>query len=120
MGNEFVTAAFRFGHSLVQKEFSSPDSHLVSDNVKISLDKMIFNTKFAFTDKINVDTFVRSCMFDRAGSFDTHINDVLENHLFENKDNAIKRLSLATLNILVNFLFFCLSIKSINIKKINK
>jgi peroxidase len=100
--NEAITAALRFGHSMVRSEYTHVDSKY-REHGELPISAIVFNTEKAFDNHTSIDTFIRSSVYNRAGKYDTHINDFLTNHLFENpKSERNKRVSLPALNIMVN------------------
>ena len=100
--NEAITAAFRFGHTMVRSHYTHVDSKY-KEHGQVAIDEIVFDTDKAFDNNTSIDTFMRSSVYNGAGKYDTHIIDFLTNHLFENpKALRNKRLSLPALNIMVN------------------
>lgn len=99
IANEFSTAAFRFGHTMVRSNFLKVDS-LYKHFDNTTLRSSIFNPITAFR-RGGLDAYVRGMIVEPAHKFDPHIADALANRLFENliKDIPTKRFSLPALNI---------------------
>ena len=98
--NEFATAAFRFGHTLVRPYFDTVDINYSNDQ-RTYINQSILNTNHLF--KIGgVDSYVRGAMMNGANSYDLHFNRYLVDYLFEQEGDAAeetKRFSLPALNI---------------------
>jgi peroxidase len=97
--NEFSTAAFRFGHSLVRDYMSRVDAKYKPFQ-NVSMHSLIFRPSQAFK-RGGLDSIARGCVYDMAGKYDMHVIDSLNNHLFENMDPSLptRRYSLTALNI---------------------
>jgi peroxidase len=102
--NEFATAAFRFGHSMVRSWIDKLDANYEPYSMfsNISFDDVVFDARHAFK-KGGLDSIARGCLKDKTNSFDPHFNEQLTHHLFENvkavKHLDSKRFSLPSLNI---------------------
>lgn len=100
VANEFSTAAYRFGHTLVRPYFTQADNKYQQTSQRTSLDDTILNTNPIF--KTGADAYIRGCLFDGHNKYNTHFNDYLANRLFELQStptSETKRYSLPALNI---------------------
>lgn len=97
--NEFSTAAFRFGHTMVADSFprTDPDYRIFQN---LSVIETVFKPEFAFTQG-GIDSLMRGSIIKMSDAFDPNVNNMLVNHLFEglNKDTPTIRFSLPALNI---------------------
>jgi peroxidase len=95
IANEFSTAAFRMGHSLVGDDVELLDNNgnALADPVDLSAD--FFNP--AVVSKWGIDPILKYLASDRAQEFDTHVVDELRNFLFGQPGQG--GLDLASLNI---------------------
>lgn len=94
--NIFSTAAFRFGHSLVQ-------GHLQSFNLFGSQVRTLSITKTQFApydlyDNLTLETFVRGLTTQKAQTLDTSFSEELVGHLFQEDDEKFG-MDLVALNI---------------------
>lgn len=99
ISNEFATAAFRFGHSLVGSWVVKSDVGLkLMSNVTL-IDHFL-NTAEAFKD-YGLDGVLRGCLIQKATAGDGHITAALNDHLFRNPDKNAEthQFSLGSLNI---------------------
>jgi len=97
--NEFSTAAFRFGHTLVKPYLTAADSEYQTIQVT-PLNEAILNTNHIF-DR-SADDYIRGCMIDSSNKFDLNFNKYLFDHLFEQQNtnqSETKRFSLPAINI---------------------
>jgi len=92
INNEFSTAAFRFGHSMVSREIFARDSNFI-DRTQLSLDETFFSLKEFETDANFVDKTVRGQIVETAQGWDPGFNDDIRNKLFD------ENLDLVSLNI---------------------
>lgn len=99
VANEFSTAAFRFGHTLVRENLLKADSNYRAFQ-NTSIFDSVFNTIAAFR-KGGLDSYLRGCMIETAQKYDQNVINYLNNRLFEglNKDIPTQRFSLPALNI---------------------
>ena len=96
--NEFSTAAYRCGHTLVRPSLNKADLGF-RPLQNISLQNLVFETDSLFK-KGGVDALLRGTLLDGAGKFDNSLNVYLNNHLFEGLlEGETKRFSLSSLNI---------------------
>lgn len=98
--NEFSTAAFRFGHTLVRPYFDRVDFNF-ANHERTYLNQSVLNTNPLFK-KGGVDSYIRGAMVNGANSYDLHFNKYLVDSLFEQEgdaDEETKRFSLPALNI---------------------
>ena len=94
--NVFGTAAFRFGHSLIQGQIESFNTF--GTNVKtISLTKTQF-APYDLYDNLTLETFVRGLTTQKSQSLDTAFSEEVVGHLFE-QDNEGFGMDLVALNI---------------------
>ena len=95
--NSFSTAAYRFGHTLIQDTFArlGPD-YEPNDLGPLRLVESFMNPQGYF-DSQGTDPIVRGWFTQPARAFDEFVNSVLTNQLFER--DAGMGLDLATLNI---------------------
>lgn len=92
INNEFSTAAFRFGHSMVSKKVFARDSNFI-DRTKLSLNETFFNLKEFENDRDFVDKTTRGQIVETAQGWDPGFNDDVRNNLFD------ENLDLISLNI---------------------
>jgi hypothetical protein len=99
IANEFSTAAFRFGHTLVKSTFSKADIKFRPFG-QTTLRKSVFNPLTTF-HRGGIDSYIRGSLIDHPDVYDSHITDTLLNHLFEGLNPKIEthRFSLPALNI---------------------
>ena len=101
--NEFATAAFRFGHSLIPTEFNqkirnSPNQRS-SKQIKTTRMKDIFFKPKTFQDNPGImDDLVRGLATQNGRVNDNRFSEDVINHLFESKSNQ-GGLDLVALNI---------------------
>jgi len=81
MNNEFATAAFRFGHSLVQGSIKLYDAGNREQVIRL---RDHFNSPHIFQENpAVVDMFARSFTKQQIQKFDSFVTDDLSNHLFQ-------------------------------------
>lgn len=88
INNEFSTAAFRFGHSMVSKEIFARDSNFI-DRTRLSLSETFFDIKEFETDSSFVDKTVRGQIVETAQGWDPGFNDDIRNNLFDEKMDLV-------------------------------
>ena len=94
--NVFGTAAFRFGHSLIQGQIESFNTF--GTNVKtISLTKTQF-APYDLYDNLTLETFVRGLTTQKSQSLDTAFSEEIVGHLFEQENEGFG-MDLVALNI---------------------
>ena len=97
---EFSTAAYRFGHTLLRSSVTKADNSMkVFDN--LTLPSIMFKNNEAYTNG-GLDSICRGLLIDTGTNYDSHITDVIQNHLFENNafDSSTRRFSLSAINIM--------------------
>lgn len=97
--NEFATAAFRFGHSLVKPNFkrmNSEFSEVKGQNLKLS--EMFFDTDKLYEAGM-MDDLIRGVSTTSMETLDQFISEEVTNHLFEDKHVPFSGMDLAALNI---------------------
>ncbi|XP_040565059.1 uncharacterized protein [Lepeophtheirus salmonis] len=96
--NEFATAAFRFGHSLIKPKFKRMNNQYSEKGRPLKLADMFFNP-----DKLHepgmMDDLIRGVSSTSMETLDQFITDEVTNHLFEDKNTPYSGLDLASLNI---------------------
>ena len=96
--NEFATASFRFGHSLLKPTFKRMDNKYSEKGSDLKLADMFFNP-----DKLHepgmIDDLVRGVSATSMETLDQFITEEVTNHLFEDKNTPYSGLDLAALNI---------------------
>lgn len=99
ISNEFATAAFRFGHTLVTSWVVKAD---ISLNLMLneSLADNLLSTKGAYSN-MGLDGVLRGLIRQKATANDGHVTNVLNNNLFKNPDKGAEthEFSLTALNI---------------------
>jgi len=96
--NEFATAAFRFGHSLIRRSFLRVDTGFGVMNQSVPLRNSFFNPDMLYEIKM-VDELVRGLISTPMETLDNYITDEITNHLFEDSNIPFSGLDLAALNI---------------------
>jgi hypothetical protein len=97
--NEFATAAFRFGHSLLKPNFKRMNndfSEVKGQDLKLS--DMFFNTDKLYEPGM-MDDLIRGVSTTSMETLDQFISDEVTNHLFEDKNVPYSGMDLAALNI---------------------
>ena len=93
----FATAAFRFGHSLIQNAFERLDSNFNSiSQGPLNLRDAFMNPQ-AYFDSLGTDPILRGWISQPARAVDEFLNSVLTTQLFEREEGF--GMDLATLNI---------------------
>lgn len=92
INNEFSTAAFRFGHSMVSKEVFARDSNFI-DRTQLSLNETFFRPEAVENDRNFVEKTTRGQIVESAQGWDPGFNDDIRNKLFD------ENLDLISLNI---------------------
>ncbi|MCL4120727.1 UNVERIFIED_CONTAM: hypothetical protein GTU68_004371 [Idotea baltica] len=96
--NEFATAAFRFGHSLIRNSFQRMDTdfNVMSEGVKLR--EGFFNPDMLLELQM-IDELVRGLISTPMETLDNFLTDEITNHLFEDRRVPFSGLDLAALNI---------------------
>jgi len=92
VNNEFSTAAFRFGHSMMPRRFPSVD-RTFKDRTQFNLDDVFFNSSLFREDPDMVENTVRGQIKEPAQAWDSGFNSDFTSRLFEDE------LDLISLNI---------------------
>ena len=95
IANEFSTAAFRFGHSMINDDVEFMDNNGVAVRDEIPLAQAFFNPQVV--EESGIDPILKYLASDRTQEIDTHIVDGLRNFLFG--PPGAGGLDLASLNI---------------------
>uniref|UniRef100_A0A914XL25 Uncharacterized protein n=1 Tax=Plectus sambesii TaxID=2011161 RepID=A0A914XL25_9BILA len=93
IANEFSTAAYRFGHTLIAEEYNSDGE----DTMKFPLDIFFNPTKLYQRD--GLDRILNAMAKQPCGRFDSYLAKGIRDHLFERKDDPHSGLDLPALNI---------------------
>ncbi|CAF1344594.1 unnamed protein product [Adineta steineri] len=103
ISNEFATAAYRFGHTLVNSFLRRLNNQyeFIED---ISLSQLFFRPAEAYNQqKGGMDSFIYGLLFTPSSKFNPMFNNILRNHLFEAEKLThpvqTKRFDLAAINI---------------------
>jgi peroxidase len=95
IANEFATAAYRFGHSLISDDFDFFDDDGNEIRERVLLKDAFFNPNLV--KEFGIDTVLKYTTSSQAQEIDTQIVDSLRNFLFGNPGSG--GLDLASLNI---------------------
>jgi peroxidase len=97
--NEFATAAFRFGHTLMYSFLGKYDTSM-NMIANISLETSVLRTTEAYRGG-GLDAVFRASLLEQATPFDAQVTDALNNRLFVNpdKDAETHHFSLPALNV---------------------
>ena len=83
IANEFSTAAFRFGHSMVSQSFKLCDNAGCPEEIFL---KDAFFASFAFKNDVSlVDELIGGHIHHEAQKLDHMLNDIIRNFLFGDK-----------------------------------
>ncbi|XP_013777552.2 uncharacterized protein LOC106462198, partial [Limulus polyphemus] len=96
--NEFATAAFRFGHSLIKPvlERMGHDYRVLRDPLKLR--NGFFNTDMLYAAQA-IDHIMRGLVTSSMETLDNTITEEVTNHLFEDKRIPFSGMDLAALNL---------------------
>lgn len=97
--NEFASAAFRVGHSLIRNAFPLLDRQYKQVGQSIQLRKAFFNTQRILSDPQVIDSIMRGIVSTPIESADNSVSDELTNHLFEKAKEPFSGMDLISLNI---------------------
>ena len=95
--NEFATAAFRFGHSLLKPNFKRMTGDF-SDRGDMKLSDFFFNPDKLYEPGM-LDELIRGVSTSSMETLDQFLTSAVTNHLFEEKHTPFSGLDLAALNI---------------------
>lgn len=97
VSNEFATAAFRFGHTLVRSTMGRFDRNNLIQSNTLNLSDTMFKAGEAYNQQAGgIESIFRSLINDPPSRFDLSIADTLQNHLFESGNSVF---DLAALNL---------------------
>ena len=99
ISNEFTTAAFRFGHTLITSFVVKADTSL-NLIANLSLTDQLLNTQEAYKN-FGLDGILRGLLRQKSTANDGHFTNTLNNELFKNPDKNAEThvFSLSGLNI---------------------
>lgn len=98
IANEFSTAAFRFGHTMLNNQLLRlQDNGEVIAEGNILLRNAFFNP--AVVQSVGIDPYLRGMMSQRAQEIDTELTGAVRNFLFANQPESPAGFDLAALNI---------------------
>ena len=99
--NEFATAAFRFGHSLIPKEFKRIRRTRLGRGFeeKLKMSSLFFKPSEMRRNAGLLDDLVRGMVNQEGEVWDNAFADDIQNHLFEPDNNEHGGLDLVALNI---------------------
>ena len=97
INNEFATAAFRFGHTLITPNVPEKDERR-RNTTRMSLRK-VFNKGVILNDRNFVENNMRGLVEDELPAFDGSFVEDIMNHLFEADEGDDGGLDLTALNI---------------------
>ena len=95
--NEFATAAFRFGHSLLKPNFKRMTGDF-SERGTMKLSEFFFNPDKLYEPSM-LDELIRGVSTSSMETLDQFLTSEVTNHLFEDKHTPFSGLDLAALNI---------------------
>ncbi|CAG0923981.1 unnamed protein product, partial [Notodromas monacha] len=96
--NEFATAAFRFGHSLLRPDLKRMNKQFMEVEPSLLLRDIFFNPDALYEPGM-VDELLRGFTTVSTESLDSSIVNEVRHHLFENKKTPFSGLDLAALNV---------------------
>ena len=96
--NEFATAAFRFGHSLLKPNFKRMGDDFSERGTDLKLSDMFFNPDKLYEPGM-LDDLIRGVSTTSMETLDQFITHEVTNHLFEEKHTPYSGLDLAALNL---------------------
>ena len=97
INNEFATAAFRFGHTLIVPTIPEKDERR-RNLTRLDLNE-VFNKGSVLSDRNFVENNMRGLVEDKMPDFDGSFVDDIMNHLFEADEGEDGGLDLTALNI---------------------
>ncbi|CAG0882057.1 unnamed protein product [Darwinula stevensoni] len=96
--NEFATAAYRFGHSLLRPELKRMDEQYGDLEPSLRLRDVFFNPDHLY-ERGMIDELMRGFTTVSMETLDQFITEEVTNHLFEDKKVPFSGMDLASLNI---------------------
>ncbi|CAL8092787.1 unnamed protein product [Orchesella dallaii] len=96
--NEFATAAFRYGHSMVRPNLARMDNRYNGMNPHIALRDGFFNSDMLY-HPLMVDELMRGLLGEPMEQLDPFMTKEITNHLFEDKKKQFSGMDLIALNI---------------------
>jgi len=103
LSNEFATAAFRFGHTLIRDQLDRYNTLYQNVGSDVDLSSIIFDTTEAYNTEFGLggmEAIFMGLLAQPTSKFDSSIVDTLQNHLFEFSDGVdIIAVDLAATNI---------------------
>ncbi|CAG7726815.1 unnamed protein product [Allacma fusca] len=95
--NEFATAAFRFGHSMIRPNLARVDNRYNGMVPHIALRDGFFNSDMLYKP-LMVDEIVRGLLAEPMEQLDPFVTNEITNHLFEDKRRQFSGLDLIAIN----------------------
>jgi peroxidase len=102
LSNEFASAAFRFGHTLVRNQYGRFNANGQPMSTPVVLSDLIFRPVEAYNAPAGgLESIFVGLFNEPARKFDSHLADTLQNHLFEFRlsDGSVIAIDLAATNI---------------------
>lgn len=96
--NEFASAAFRFGHSLLQPTLLRLDSDFKLKQPGVRLRDTFFNPEVIYQPSM-IDELLRGLAATPMETLDHFITNEVTNHLFEDRKMPYSGMDLAAINI---------------------
>jgi len=96
--NEFASAAFRFGHSLLKDQFKRMGANYEDRKLTVKLRDVFMNPDIVYEVGM-IDELLRGLLGTSMETLDQFITHEVTNHLFEEKSKPFSGLDLAALNI---------------------
>lgn len=96
--NEFASAAFRFGHSLIRRSLLRMDTSFSENHDGVELRRSFFNPDMLLEFQM-IDELVRGMISTPMETLDNFLTEEITNHLFEDATIPFSGLDLAALNI---------------------
>jgi len=95
--NEFSTAAFRFGHSLIRPQLARMDNKYNGMSPHIKLRDAFFDSDMLYKP-LMVDEILRGLLAEPMEQVDPFVTNEITNHLFEDKKKSFSGMDLISLN----------------------
>ncbi|XP_067144092.1 uncharacterized protein [Centruroides vittatus] len=96
--NEFSSAAFRLGHTLLRPMFERVEKGYLTMTSPIRLRSAFFNPDILYEDD-TIDNILRGLLTSSIETFDNAITEEVTNHLFEDNKVPFSGMDLASLNL---------------------